>query len=213
MAARELRGSGAISLIDLGSMAAGATAIGAGDFDGDGYGDVLVATADVIRARLTVPGGAPEIGTLGSAAGVTLAGIADFDANGSDDIAWRTSTGAIAIWLTGGGRVTASVELALGVDVMGIGDFDGDGAAELVVRTQSGTAYVVHPLAAQPQLEVTDLVNTDVWHGVGAVDLERDGSDELVLATAGAIRYAGLPGDQVVALDAESPWQLVALLP
>ena len=47
---------------------------------------------------------------------------------------------------------------------------------------------------------------------MGAVDFELDRSDELVLASAGAIRFAGLPGDQVVALDPESPWQLVALL-
>jgi hypothetical protein len=213
MSGSELRGSGAVSLIDLGSLASGATAIGAGDFDGDGYGDVLVATADAIRAQLTVPGGAPRIGDLGSVADAALAGIADFDANGTDDIAWRTNTGSIAIWLTGRGAVTASVELALDSELMGIGDFDGDGAAELAVRARNGTAYVVHPLAAQPQLEVTDLVNTDVWHGMGALDLERDGSDELVLVTAGAIRYAGLPGDQTVALDPEAPWQLVALLP
>ena len=48
---------------------------------------------------------------------------------------------------------------------------------------------------------------------MGAVDLELDRSDELVLASAEAIRIAGLPGDQVVALDPDSPWQLVALLP
>jgi hypothetical protein len=190
--------------------------IGAGDFDGDGYGDVLVATGSgAIRARLTVPGAAPEIADLGSSAGAALAGIADFDANGSDDIAWRTSTGALVLWMIDSGRATATVELALsiGYDVIGIGDFDGDGAAEVATRDPLGNVFVVHPLAALPTFEATDLANTVGWVSVGAVDFELDRSEELVLAGAEEIRFAGLPGDRVVALDPTSPWQLVGLLP
>jgi hypothetical protein len=59
----------------------------------------------------------------------------------------------------------------------------------------------------------TDLANTSLWAPVGAADLDGDGSDELALSTAGAIRIAALPGDQVLSLEPESPWQLVALLP
>jgi hypothetical protein len=212
MAGSALRGSDPVALVDLGPLAAGEQAIGAGDFDGDGYGDVLAADGYAIRARFTVPGGAPALVDLGRAAQASLAGIGDFDANGSDDIAWRTA-GGLAIWLMDRGRITATVELAVAQDVLGVGDWDGDGAAELALRNADGTVSVLHPLDAAPQLEATDLADTGVWQGAGALDLERDGSDELVLATAGAIRFAGLPGDQMVALDPQSPWQLVALLP
>ena len=61
--------------------------------------------------------------------------------------------------------------------------------------------------------EATDLANMQGWTGVGAVDLELDRSDELVLVSAGAIRFAGLPGDQEVLLDPDAAWQLVTLLP
>ena len=209
-----LRGAGPVPLVDLGPLSAGERVIGAGDFDGDGHGDVLVATANAISARLTVPGAAPVIADLGPAGQATLAGIADFDANGSDDIAWRTSTGALVIWLMdhGRARVGAQIPLATGFDWIAAGDFDGDGVAEMAVRGPDGKVYLVHPLAAVPALEPTDLANAQGWTVLGAVDLDRDRSDELVLATAGAIRIADLPGDQVVALDPQSPWQPIAVL-
>jgi hypothetical protein len=97
------------------------------------------------------------------------------------------------------------------MDVAGIGDFDGDGAAEIALLDSSGL-YILHPLAATPALEPTDLANASVWHGVGAVDLGGLGHDELVLAMAGAIRIAGMPGDQILALDPQSPWVPVGLL-
>jgi hypothetical protein len=98
-------------------------------------------------------------------------------------------------------------------DPIGAGDFEGNGVAEIALRNRNGTVYIVHPLVAAPQLESTDLANASLWAPVGDADLDGDGSDELVLATAGAIRIASLPGDQVTALETESPWQLVALLP
>lgn len=209
-----LRGSEPLALVSLGTTATTAKVLGAGDFDGDGFGDVLIERNGGIFARLTRPSAAVDVADLGSSAGAPLAGIADFDANGSDDIAWRTPD-ALVVWLMNGGHAsgTVTVDLAIDFDVIGIGDFDGDGAAEVATRDASGSVLVLHPLAAQPAFEATDLTNAQGWTGVGAVDFEPDHSDELVLASAEAIRLAGLPGDQMVPLDPASPWRLVALLP
>jgi hypothetical protein len=210
-----LRSGDASTLVDLGMLAADEHVIGAGDFDGDGDGDVLVASGDAVRARLTAPGGAVTTNELGSATQAVLAGIADFDGNGSDDIAWRASTGSLVVWLMNGGNLSASVEVALpgALVPIGVGDFDGNGQAEVALRSQNGTVYLVHPLAASPQLQSTDFTNAEIWTPVGHADLDSDGSDELVLATAGAIRIASLPGYQLLSLEPESPWTLVALLP
>ena len=204
-----------VPLVDLGALGADERVLAAGDFDGDGDGDVLVASGDAVRVRLTSPGAPPAVTELGTASGAALAGIADFDGNGSEDVAWRASTGALVIWLLDGGNLTATVEVALGsgLDPIGAGDFDGDGVAEIALRSRNGTVYVVHPLIALPRLVSTDLANASLWTAVGAADLDGDGSDELVLATAGAIEIARLPGNQVLALEPESPWSLVALLP
>jgi len=209
-----LRNTDAISVVAMGALAAGERVLGAGDLDGDGDGDVLVANGDAVRGRLTAASGVPAWVDLGSAGQATFAGIADFDANGSADVAWRSNTGSLVIWLIDRAQPIASVEVPLAPDltVLGIGDFDADGAAEVALRGPDGSAFVLHPLAAQPTLEVTDLVNTVGWQGLGAVDLDADGSDELVLAEAGAIRIAGLPGDELIPLDPNSPWQPVALI-
>jgi hypothetical protein len=113
------------------------------------------------------------------------------------------------------GSLAASVEVALPelLDPIGAGDFDGNGNAEIALRSSDGTVFVVHPLVAQPQLESTDLADASPWAPVGDADLDADGSDELVLVTAAAIRIASLPGDQVLSLGSGSPWRLVALLP
>ena len=208
-------GADPVQLVDLGALATDDQVLGAGDFDGDGDGDVLVATGDAVRARLIAPDAAPAVNELGTASQAVLAGIADFDGNGSEDIAWRASTGALVLWMMDAGSLSATVEVALesGYLPLGAGDFDGDGAAEIVLRGPDGHGYGVHPLAAQPQLEATDLENVAFWNAVGAADLDQDGSEELVLTMAAAIRIAGLPGDRVSYLEDDSPWQLVALLP
>jgi hypothetical protein len=188
--------------------------LGAGDFDGDGAGDVLVANGDAVTAHLAPTSGAPAIAELGSSGSATLAAIADFDGNGSDDVAWRSATG-VSIWLTNGSGAAASVDVALAADaaVIGAGDFDGNGSAELAVRTGVGDVLVLHPLAATPQLDATDFANALIWQPVAAGDLDGDGADELVLAMAGAIRIAAFPGGDVLALDFDSTWQLVQVLP
>jgi hypothetical protein len=210
-----LRGGDTTALVEFGALGADEHVIGAGDFDGDGDGDVLVASGDAVRARLTAPGGAATTNELGTATQAVFAGVADFDGNGSDDIAWRASTGSLVVWLMDGGNLSASVEVALpgGLVTIGVGDFDGNGQAEVALRSQNGTVYLVHPLVASPQLQSTDLTNAAIWTPVGHADLDSDGSDELVLATAGAIRIASLPGGQILAQEPESPWTLVALLP
>lgn len=206
-------GADPVPLVDLGLLA-DERILGAGDLDGDGDGDVLVATGDAVRARLTAPGSAPALVELGTATQAALAGIADFDGNGSEDIAWRASTGALVLWLLNAGSLAATVEVIGGaLDWVGAGDFDGNGAAEIALRSPDGVAYVVHPLHAEPQLEPTDLANTSLWMPLGTADVDGDGSEEIVLASAGAVRIAGLPGDQVSYLEEGSPWQLVALLP
>jgi len=203
-------------VVDLGTLQAGERVLGAGDFDGDGRGDLLVGRAgDTIDIWFTAPGAALEIVEQGIAAQAVLAGVGDFDGNGSEDIAWRASEGALVLWLMDGARADASIEVALASDleVTATGDFDGNGTAELAVRDPNGDVFVVRPLAVPLVLEATDFASAQTWQAAGAVDLDRDGTDEIVFAGVAAIRIAGLPGDEVLPLDPESPWQLVALLP
>jgi VCBS repeat protein len=201
-------------VVALGELGEGERVLGAGDFDGDGHADVLVASADSVHAWLVGPDAAHGVSELGTTGAASFVGIGDFDATGTEDVAWRTAEGVIVLWLMDGGQAHSSVEVALdaGLDAIATGDFDGDGAAELAVRDAQGAVFRLQPLAAQAALEATDLAGAQDWRAVGAADLDRDGNDELVLAGAQAIRIAGMPGDEVVSLS-DADWQLVALIP
>ena len=204
------------AVVDLGALGEGERVLGTGDFDADGHADVLVSSADSVRAWLVGPDAAHSVSELGAPGAASFVGVGDFDASGTDDVAWRTSDGAVVVWLMDAGQASASVEVAVGADLdaIGSGDFDGDGAAELTLRNAQGDVFRLQPLAQPAALDATDLAGVQTWRPVGSADLDRDGADELVLASADAVRIAGLPGDELLALDpAASDWQLVALIP
>jgi len=189
---------------------------GAGDFDGDGVGDLLIRRADdTVHLWFTMPGDVVEMVEVGSARGSTLIGVGDFDGNGSDDLAWTAGGGLLVLWLVDGMGARDSVEVAFGaeIEITGTGDFDGNGAAEVAVRDVHGDVFVVHPLRDSAAFEATDLADAQAWKSVGSTDLDRDGTDDLVLLGEGALRTAYLPGDAVLPLDPASPWSLIALLP
>jgi hypothetical protein len=54
--ASALRDSGSAVSLALGILADGDRVLGAGDFDGDQRGDVLIANGDAVSARISVPG-------------------------------------------------------------------------------------------------------------------------------------------------------------
>jgi hypothetical protein len=208
-----LREGQTASVVELGKLGDGERVLGAGDFDADGHADVLVASSASVRAWLVGPDAAHAVSELGTAGAASFVGIGDFDASGTDDVAWRTPE-ALVLWLMDAGQPSASVEVALGPDLAALesGDFDGDGAAELTLRDAAGDVFRLQPLAQPTALDATDLAGAQDWTPVGSADLDRDGTDELVLAGTQAIRIAGLPGDDWLAL-AGSDWQLVALVP
>ncbi len=201
--------------IVVGTLAPGESVAGTGDFDGDGLDDLLVRReGGAVDFWFLGAGGTPEIAEAGTAGQSTLAAVGDFDGNGADDLVWRSPDGVLAIWpMASPTDVTVEVTLDAGLEVVAAGDFDGNGADELAVRDAQGDVFLLRPLAVPPVFEVTDLANALGWTALGSADLDRDGSDELVLVADGAVRMAYLPGDELRPLDPASPWQLVALLP
>ncbi len=130
---------------------------GAGDVNGDGYGDV------VVGASRASPGGLGAAGTAsvfhGGAAGL--------------------SAGAIRV-LTG-----AAGDL-LGSAVAGAGDVNGDGFGDLAVGAQSGSVQVFHGSSTGVVATTARVLTGTNWNNLslaGAGDVNRDGYDDLIVGT------------------------------
>ena len=203
-------------LVPLGALAEGEGVQAADDFDGDGLGDVLVAGADGLASLwLTNPGADADVVAAGSTGTSQLAGTGDFDGNGSSDVAWLSSDGGLDLWLMDAGAPSVSVSLDLdeGLEVATTGDFDGNGTAELALRDATGSLSILYPLATPVAVEGTDVLAAGGLAPAGASDVDRDGTEDLVLVGSDQVRTAYLPGEQLAPIDPESPWEFVALIP
>ena len=156
---------------DVGSALFGSSVAGAGDVNGDGYGDVIIG-ARGYNAGLWAQGAAFVF--LGSAAGIP-------DGN--------LSAAATRIEGTESGA-------RLGQDVDGAGDIDGDGYDDVIVASQSVVA-IFHGSAAgiahgTPASARTRLVGAGS-EVAGAGDVNGDGFGDVIV---GASRYDGGQDDE-----------------
>jgi hypothetical protein len=184
-----------------------------GDFNGDGYDDILVTRGHIFSAG---PGDAREnevwFGT--NSGGFRLddgtwrtfifpdawvvAGTGDFNGDGRDDILWRAG-GSIALewWLAGstGGFVTNNADQQVSVwfdwNVIGIGDFNGDRRDDILWRNDNGT--ISNWLGTSEGKFIINDQNAWVsvpleWHVHEIGDYNGDGRDDLLWRqTSGAV--------------------------
>lgn len=125
---------------------AGYTPIGSGDFDGNGYADVLWKTAsgDVYMwlgdgVQFT------SVRVANYPTGWTLAGTGDVDGDGKTDLFWyNPTTGKVTYWLMAGATMTQWREFTTspGLTPLAIGDFDGNKNADILWKTPSGGMYM-----------------------------------------------------------------------
>jgi len=100
--------------------------------DNAGRGYVLTSTAPA------PPPAAPGTGW-------SVQGLADFNGDGITDILWRSSSGAVVIWLMNGTTLMSAVSLGtVPTDwtIEGVGDFNGDGMPDILWRHASGFLYI-----------------------------------------------------------------------
>ena len=126
--------------------AAGWKVVGVGEFNGDGFTDLVFQNQTTNQIAVWFMNGAQyQGGVLLSAtpvAGWKAVGTGDFNADGFTDIVFQNqTTGQIALWYMNrttyaGGIVIPNVPAA-GVKVAGVGDYNGDGYADLLLQNQT----------------------------------------------------------------------------
>jgi hypothetical protein len=129
---------------------------GVGDFNGDGYSDILWFNPQWRRVAIWYMQHAMHIGEgyPGGelvAAGWQIQGVGDFDADGHDDILWRHTEGNLVMWFRGlyqYGQAAPTWQNRPGWivgpewQIRGVGDFNADGRADIVWRHADGTVSI-----------------------------------------------------------------------
>jgi len=168
---------------------------GTGDFNGDGFDDVLLrATNGSITAWLGQQGGGflSSGYTVNPGSGLTVVGTGDFNGDGRDDVLMRTSIGQTTAWLgqANGGFVSSGRTLSLGPgwSVGATGDFNGDGRDDLFMQStygqhadwlgQADGGFVNSGATIPIRGNRTD--SSDHWFVMGGGDFNGDGRSDVL---------------------------------
>jgi hypothetical protein len=129
---------------------------GVGDFNGDGYSDLMWRQSGGALALWDMQGSTVTSSSAVTYQGSSLApdgswsvvGVGDFNGDGYSDLMWRQSNGTLSLWQMNNSTVTSSSAITyqgntLAPDaswhVVEIGDFDGDGKSDILWRNDNGT--------------------------------------------------------------------------
>jgi len=124
---------------------------GAGDFNGDGYSDILWENVQTGQVSIWFMSGGTRIGenTPGYVPlDTNLAGVGDFDGNNKADILWRDAAGLLNVWFAGVkgfDYIRYRNENGPGNwdwTVQGVGDVDHDGRDDVLWRHKEGHVAV-----------------------------------------------------------------------
>jgi hypothetical protein len=128
---------------------------GIGDFNNDGYSDVLFQNESDLKVviwylRHSQHIASSYVWTIGQ--GWRVAGIGDFDADGADDILWRHESGWLNTWfrpnMPGAYQHDVNWQNRSGeitgpeYTVVGVSDFDADGRADILWQGLSGQTFI-----------------------------------------------------------------------
>jgi len=200
----------------------------AGDFDGDGAGDVFWHSSVVRRACFwhmdelaAYPGGYT---TLDPSADLEAQRVADLDGDGKMDVVWRdTRTNAFHAWLLDGPVVRAASAISQPIDaawsLIATGDLDGDLRDDLVFRnsrTGEVRAWLMYGLVKTAGGHIGDssgleLAGSGDFNGDGVVDLLWKSADGTYRGWT--LRGLGVTADAPIANAAtvSARWQVAAI--
>lgn len=183
-------------------------ALAAGDFNGDGYGDISVAFTNFGAAMIGNAGGGGAMMAFASAAmqpnpvtsGARAIASADFNGDGINDVAYTPFDAVSPIRMSNGGTSQFDPPNALSFQTtnmptrataIGAGDFDGDGVDDIAFTTTLGgkNAICIHGSTDGTFNEKACWTSTtadaaaDFGIGLLTADMDADGKDELLVVS------------------------------
>ena len=173
---------------------------GACDFNGDGYGDIVVGSG--ARVYLYFGGTAADaqsdlvLNSPSSAGDVFLASAGDFNGDGFGDVIIGDISTAYVFLGGDPPDDDADVTIAKGMQVAGIGDVDGDGYDDIAVGSNPTNIYFGSSApGGTADLSIpSTLVDRQYHHAIGGVgDFNGDGFDDVAIGNPAYDNPAG-PG-------------------
>jgi hypothetical protein len=184
---------GLTARVVLPGISASARVVGNGDYDGDGFSDLLVLEAG--QAYVWLLHGATPIGggPLGEAIGPdgSIEGSGDYDGDGVSDVLVRRPTASgVEVWSVEAGEVVAVDVLAPEPGpawrVIGSGDHDADGVSEILWHNAAEGTLVRWRMLERGRFEVFGMPAPlgASWEGVAVGDFDANGCADLLWRNA-----------------------------
>ena len=159
---------------------------GAGDVDGDGFGDLIVGAPYNDHGGNNAGAAYVVSGKLGFALDVRN----DFNGDGRSDVLWRnTGNGTVTEWLglANGGffgnGANAYINVTASWHIVGTGDFNGDDRDDVLWRNDNGTVtdWLGQANGSFFGNGANAYINVDnSWHIAGTGDFNGDGRDDVL---------------------------------
>ncbi len=171
------------------ALAAAISNVAGGDFNGDGYQDIMMISGVTGHVSLgngngTFRAGITVSNTLATNASVYGVTVADFNGDGKDDVA-TVADGSVSFNLaTSNGQFSVKTDLAAALGAtsgsIATGDFNGDGRVDIIAdRSNSSPTVFLNQGGTFTNSQTLSITAGDT--GTAVSDVNRDGYDDIVI--------------------------------